>query len=130
MKTAPILIMLVILLLLGCAQAGDNQSSQPIDDNATSKENLPMSDTSLSSADQTALFTAVAQQQNLPIDQLTITEAKKADWPDACLGLAGPDEFCAQIITPGWAISITDGQQSWNYRTNLEMSQVKLAPKK
>ena len=129
MKTAPILTMLVILLLVGCAQASDNLSSQPIDDNATSKQIVPMSDASLSSADQTALYTAVAQQQNLSIDQLKITEVKKADWPDACLGLARPDEFCAQIITPGWDVSITDGQQTWNYRTNLEMSQIKLAPK-
>jgi hypothetical protein len=29
------------------------------------------------------------------------------EWSDSCLGLARPDEMCAEVITPGW-ISILE----------------------
>ena len=85
-----------------------------------------MSEETLSPELQQAVLQAVGAQQNVPIEQLQITETKAADWSNACLGLAAPDEFCAQIITPGWAVTVTNGQQTWQYRTDLEILQVKL----
>ena len=76
---------------------------------------------------QQAVLQAVSAEQNVPADRLEITTSEAADWPDACLGLAGPDEMCAQMITPGWAITVSDGQQSWQYRTDLDVLQVRLA---
>ena len=35
-----------------------------------------------------------------------------AEWPDACLGLPGPDEVCAEVVTPGWRIVLqADGAE-------------------
>jgi hypothetical protein len=48
----------------------------------------------------------------LGVDPLSITrvELTAQDWPDACLGLAQPDEMCAQVIVPGYrALAETDG---------------------
>lgn len=84
-----------------------------------------MSQDALTPDVQQAILQAVSQQQNVPADQLEITSVEAADWPDACLGLAGPDEICAQMITPGWALTITGQQQIWQYRTDLDALQVK-----
>lgn len=77
---------------------------------------------------QQALLAAVAEQQSVSPEQLQITATQAMDWPDACLGIAEPDVLCAQMITPGWAVTVTDGQTAWQYRTDLDMLQVKLAP--
>ena len=125
MKTAPVLILLVILLISGCAQASNIPASSTETTPIQSEEVAPMPESPLSASDQQSFLNAVAEQRNIATDQLKIVAVKEADWPDACLGLAGPDEFCAQMITPGWAISVSDEQQTWMYRTNLDMSQVK-----
>lgn len=125
MRASAILLMLVILLISGCSEAENLGASQP-PTNIKPTEVTPMSEASLSVAHQQALLEAVATQQKTSADQLKITEVKEADWPDACLGLAGPDEFCAQMIVPGWAVSVSDGTTTWQYRTDLEMDMVKL----
>jgi len=132
--------MLILVLMTGCA-AKDNPSSSgaptppdvvaPIADptiaDPTSEETQDMSKGALPSEVQQAVLNAVAAEQNVSADQLQVSEAEEADWPDACLGLAKPDEMCAQMITPGWAITVTDGQNTWQYRIDLDASQVKLA---
>lgn len=85
-----------------------------------------MSKGSLPAETQQAVLSAVAAEQNVAADQLQVSAVEEADWPDACLGLASPDEMCAQMITPGWAVTVTDGQTTWQYRTDLDASQVKL----
>ncbi|MEY2984983.1 MAG: hypothetical protein RLZZ568_1600, partial [Cyanobacteriota bacterium] len=39
-------------------------------------------------------------------------------WTDSCLGLAKAGELCAQVITPGWRVEVSDGQTRWIYRTD------------
>ncbi|MEM8806453.1 MAG: hypothetical protein AAGF01_10550 [Cyanobacteria bacterium P01_G01_bin.38] len=81
----------------------------------------------LSSQVQDAVLAAIAADQSLPPDQLTLQNARADSWPDSCLGLANPDELCAQMITPGWEIIVTDGQTTWTYRTNDLGDQIRLA---
>ena len=40
---------------------------------------------------------------------LQVIEAK--DWSNSCLGLAGPDEACAEVVTPGWRMVVSAGEQ-------------------
>jgi len=42
-------------------------------------------------------------------NSLAVLDYGPADWPDACLGLSGPDEVCAQVMTPGWRIVLQAG---------------------
>jgi hypothetical protein len=74
---------------------------------------------------QQALLSIVAQAQNVSPDQLNIIQVEEADWADACLGLPQAGEFCAQMLTPGWAVTISNGSQTWQYRTDLDMVQVR-----
>lgn len=48
------------------------------------------------------------------------------DFPDSCLGLALPDEVCAQVITPGYAgVALVNGQP-YAFRASLDGGVVRL----
>ena len=127
----------MLILAVGCSQSDDLASELAVPGSEPSAIENPraneisegnMSESKLSAEQEKAFLEAVSQQQNVVINQLDIAEIKEADWPDGCLGLAGPDEFCTQMIVPGWAIAVTDGSQTWNYRTDLDMTQIKPEP--
>jgi len=132
MRRILLILALMAALVASCAQAESEQPTDSISidsiDTEPSQEDIAdMPEETLPIELQQAILEAVGEQQNLPLNQLQITAVESADWPDACLGLAAPDEFCAQMITPGWAVTVTNGQQTWQYRTDLDITQVKLA---
>lgn len=53
-------------------------------------------------------------------DRLSLVQGSRQQWPDTCLGLALPGEFCAQQIIPGWRIVLSDGSRSWGYRSDVQ----------
>lgn len=134
------MVMIVIVLMVGCTQPSDTSRIEPatpepptatrdteqVTPNPRSEESTTMSEETLSTELQQAVLEAVSAEQKVPVSQLEIVTTTAVDWPDSCLGLAGPDDMCAQMITPGWALTITDGQQTWEYRTDLDILQVKL----
>jgi hypothetical protein len=60
----------------------------------------------------------LSRRLGLPIDRLTVSAAVGQTWPDGCLGLANPGEVCTQAIVPGWRVTLSDGNQSYIYRTD------------
>jgi hypothetical protein len=68
----------------------------------------------------------VSQKFDVSVDQLKITESTQQQWPDGCLGLVPRGVFCIQRIVPGWRVSVTDGIQTWNYRTDETGQTVRL----
>ena len=48
------------------------------------------------------------------------------DWPDACLGQPGADEFCAEVITPGWRIEMRYEGTAYEAHTDQLGTQVRL----
>ena len=65
------------------------------------------------------------------IDTVSVTPQ---EWPDACLGLAGPEEQCAQVITPGFEVVLVllDAGSHYTYRTdsatNVRLAGLDLSP--
>ena len=120
----PLIFLLCVILLMGCAEP------EPVESVSSASPIVPETKTmdSLSTSQEQQLLATVAAQQNLAVDTLRVVTVTEADWPDACLGLAGADELCAQVIVPGWQVTVSDDQQSWVYRTDLEMELVKLEP--
>lgn len=55
----------------------------------------------------------------LGTDIIEIVSVEPVDWPDACLGLARPDEACAQVITPGLRVLLSAGGRQYEYHTDL-----------
>lgn len=122
-----IVFMMAVILLLNtsCIQVDKVQTSVPSSNDSSPEEAVTMPEESLSLELQQAFLRAVGAEKTLPPESLSIIKSEAADWPDACLGLSGPGEFCAQMITPGWSVSVTDGQQTWQYRTDLDMAQIR-----
>ena len=58
------------------------------------------------------------------IDTVSVTPQ---NWPNSCLGLAGPEEVCAQVITPGFEVVLllVDAGSLYTYRTD-EATQTRL----
>ena len=67
-----------------------------------------------------------ARSLNQPVNRFSISAATPRNWPDGCLGLAEPGEFCAQVLIPGWQVTVTNGQQNWTYRTDSTGSALRL----
>jgi len=64
----------------------------------------------------------VAQGTQLEENQVVILEAIEREWSDACLGLGATDQFCAQVITPGYRVKVIARGQESVYRTNMDGS--------
>jgi hypothetical protein len=73
-----------------------------------------------------AVFQRATQQSGLPDSAFKIMDAQPNIWPDSCLGLAQPDDFCTQTLVPGWQLTLNSGWEQWVYRTNHLGSQVQL----
>lgn len=69
--------------------------------------------------------TAIAQSANTSADTIQITSAEQHTWPNGCLGLANPDEFCTQALVEGWQVEATNGETTWTYRTDATGSQLR-----
>lgn len=69
-----------------------------------------------------AVFTAVSldilrNYRVLPT-QLKVAKFSQETWSDSCLGLGGSNESCLQSTVNGWRVALTDGRQTWTYRTD------------
>ena len=69
----------------------------------------------------------LAQRLGVSAAAIRVDSFERVDWPDSCLGLAAADEFCAQVITPGYSVVLEHAGESYRYRTGLE-SAVRLEP--
>lgn len=69
------------------------------------------------------LLTTVSQQVKQPPENLQILQVQSATW-DGCLGLANPDEVCAQIAIAGFRVLIADGPREWVYHLDSAGTQI------
>lgn len=52
------------------------------------------------------------------VGEIEVVSVEAMDWPDACLGLAAPGEVCAQVVTPGFEVTLAFGDGQFVYHTN------------
>ncbi|PAX52848.1 hypothetical protein [Brunnivagina elsteri] len=62
------------------------------------------------------VLSQASQQSGLPISRLRIVSAERKQWSDTCLGIRKPGVLCAQVIVPGWQVTVSDGRKNWVYR--------------
>lgn len=68
----------------------------------------------------------LSQKTNISVNRLQIQAAQPQTWPNGCLGLAKPGEFCTQALVEGWRIILTDKQKTWVYRTDSSGANLRL----
>ena len=50
--------------------------------------------------------------------RLKVTKIEPVNWPDSCLGAAQPGEFCSQVITPGYRLTVEINGTSYELHSN------------
>lgn len=68
----------------------------------------------------------LAAQLNTGEAHVKIIAVEQVEWPDGCLGLGGPEESCAAVITPGWRAIFEVNNQRYEVRTDATGSAVRL----
>ena len=61
-------------------------------------------------------------------DQIQIETVEQRDWPNSCLGLAEPDEVCAEVITPGWLVVFNIDGTEYRYRVDETGTNIRQEP--
>lgn len=76
---------------------------------------------------ENAVIQDLAERFDVDASGVDVTRLAAVTWNDACLGAADADELCAQVLTDGWVIWISDGSEVFRYHTNLDGSALRLA---
>ncbi|MEG4348760.1 hypothetical protein QUA74_03330 [Microcoleus sp. LAD1_D3] len=71
----------------------------------------------------------LSDSTGIAADKLKVIESSGQSWPNTCLGLAKADEVCGQMIVEGWRVVVSDGSQTWVYRTNARGNVLRLEKK-
>lgn len=71
--------------------------------------------------------TTLAQELQVDAAAITVVSEEAVEWPDACLGAPAADEMCAQVVTPGYRITLAVDGNEYLYHTNEDGSEMRLA---
>jgi outer membrane lipoprotein-sorting protein len=72
----------------------------------------------------------LSNRTRIAANKFKVIEASQKTWSDGCLGLAGPDEICTQMLVEGWRIVMSDGDRNWIYRTDAQGNTIRLETQK
>lgn len=101
-----------------------NEDMSAVPDESTTSAPDEMSN-EMSDETREQLQAAIAQQMNVPADQLQITRYTRETWPDGCLGLGQPNELCLMALVEGWQVEVMHDETSQFFRTDLTGSVVR-----
>ena len=113
------------LALAGCGGTVPTESATSPDSTSPSSTS-PETVMELPAQVEAAVLAAAGELTQVDPSQLAIADATPQDWPDGCLGLAEADEICTAALVPGWAVTVSNGQQQWKLRTDEEGRVVRL----
>ncbi|HSQ26572.1 MAG TPA: NBR1-Ig-like domain-containing protein [Anaerolineales bacterium] len=71
-----------------------------------------------------AALLKVSQETGIPATEFVVTGTVQVDWRDSCLELPAPGMVCAQVIIPGYKITMLAGTREFEAHTNLDGSLV------
>ena len=123
-KEITLIVIGVAVIVGGFYLFGQNQTSNQNNNIPTSADNAPPGSIhNLPVPDAVvAVRTHVASELGIAEGVVIILSAYERDWPDACLGLAGVDELCTQVITPGFEVTVQAAGQQFVYYTDASGS--------
>lgn len=73
-----------------------------------------------------AVEAALSEALGISVEQIETVSFEQREWPNACLGLPAQDEMCAEVITPGFLVTLAAGGETYQVRTNLEATNVRI----
>ncbi len=72
-----------------------------------------------------AAIEELAGDLGVPDDRVILVDVQPAEWPNSCLGLAGPGETCADVITPGYRVLLRVGVSDYEFHTNSDGTSIR-----
>jgi len=60
----------------------------------------------------------LAEQINVPVEEIMIVSMEEVEWTDSCFGLGGAAEICAAEMTSGWKVIFDVNGQQYEVRSN------------
>lgn len=69
----------------------------------------------------------LAEQLGVSVDDIEVVMTEPVEWADACLELGEADEMCAQVITPGWRVTLSVNGEQYEVRTDDTGANVRIA---
>jgi len=70
----------------------------------------------------------ISKVLGISLDQIQIETVEQREWPDSCLGLGGPEESCAQVITPGWLVVFSIDGEEYRFRADEAGTTIRQEP--
>lgn len=115
--------LLSIMPVQGCASpdqglSPEGQNSSAIATPSSSPSSLVSQSPMLPQAIVDKIIADLAQRTGESASAFAVESSENKTWPDSCLGLAQEGQMCAQVITPGWRVTVQSGPKNWVYRTN------------
>ena len=85
-------------------------------------------DPAVQKKDVGAAESLLAKKLKVKPGQITLVSIEPASWGDACLGLPGPGEMCAEVIIDGFKVVLAVNGQNYTIRTDQAGRNVRLEP--
>lgn len=60
----------------------------------------------------------LSESLGVDVTQVEVVKVEDEEWPDACLGLPDEGEMCAQVVTPGFRITLEVNGQTYVLHTD------------
>lgn len=70
--------------------------------------------------------TKLAEKTGLSTAQMTLSNVSPQTWNNACLGAAEPNEACAEVMTPGYRVTVSTPQGKYHVHTDQSGSRVRV----
>ncbi len=106
-------LLIVVLLLGACGQKTPTEA--------------PGEDVDLPPEAATKAERALSGELDVPPEEVQIVSYERQEWPTACLGLQEANEVCAQVITPGWLVTLEAQGKTYVYHTDEDGDIMRLA---
>jgi hypothetical protein len=65
-----------------------------------------------------AAMRALSESLGVQVGEIEVLSVEEVEWPNSCLGLAGPGEMCAEVITPGFVIILQAGGNEYEFHSD------------
>jgi len=113
-------IALLTLIITACSPQEQATEEAPITDEQPTPTDIQEDLTPA----QRAAVAALSANLGLSTDEVTVVTTKAVEWPDSCVGIEGPQQSCAQVITPGFQIVLEANGKQVAYHTNEDGTRI------
>jgi hypothetical protein len=119
---------LMATFLTACAQTGSTPSPEPVSQPTPQSTTIGATPGTGTDAVVSAAKSALAEQLGSNVDAIQLVNIQSVQWPDSCLGIQKAGIMCAFHVVDGYRVTLSVNDQTYEVRSNLDGSQIVLAP--